>query len=61
VSPLSDWLDIMLEEIERKKHESVAAAQELEQRSQPKYVRNSPGNSADSSGSSSDAGSGTEL
>lgn len=61
MTPLSEWLDFMLEEIERKKQESDAAADEQVLRSQEKYSANSSGRPARSAGNSTETGNGTEL
>lgn len=60
MTPLSDWLDIMLEEIERKKSESTAAVTERDQRDQSMYPRNSSGSAPVSAGGSTEAGNGAE-
>jgi hypothetical protein len=61
MTPLSDWLDFMLEEIERKKQESESAANEQVLRSQEKYPENSPERPVAPPDNSVSAGSGTEL
>jgi hypothetical protein len=58
---MSEWLDIMLQEIGRKNAEAVAAAEEQQRRSQERYERKSSGKPLESEDSVAPDGSGAEL
>ena len=59
--PMSEWLNIMLEEVRRKQREAVDAADERKRRDQDRYDANSSGNADGSTAESGVAGKGAEL